>query len=297
MAFWSPAIEKREFWRLVVGVLILAVFIFGGPLIGILAGHALTGLDAYEIIDGTSPLAMTVMFSTFLFYYIGLGLVLTLLHKRGIRSLFGPSRALNMRHYVSGVLIAGGLALFLLLFQFVEKLFLPAGMDVPVVLNLDTGTWAIWLIPALLLIAMQSLAEELVFRGYILQQLRARFNILVVWAVLPSLLFGVLHFDPGTFGVVNGAMYVISTTVSGTVAALVTIRTGNLGAAAGLHFGNNASMVFIGNAGHLDGFSLFVAEMGPTSSYTTYSMALQTGLIMAVYFIWWRWMNRREAIA
>lgn len=297
MAFWSPAIEKREFWRLLVGVLILAVFMMGGPVVGILAGRALTGLDAHDIISGVSPLAMAVMFSTFLFYYIGLGLVLKLLHKRGIRSLFGPSRALDMRHYVNGVLIAGGIALFLLLFQFVEKLFLPSEMDVPLVQNLALGTWAIWAIPALLLIAMQSLAEELVFRGYILQQLRARFNILVVWAVLPSLLFGVLHFDPGTFGVVNGAMYVISTAVSGTVAALVTIRTGNLGAAAGLHFGNNASMVFVGNAGHLDGFSLFVADMAPMSGYTTYSMALQTALIMAAYFIWSAYMKKREAIA
>nr|WP_275116165.1 CPBP family intramembrane glutamic endopeptidase [Aliiroseovarius subalbicans] len=148
----------------------------------------------------------------------------------------------------------------------------------------------------MVLIFIQTLAEELVFRGYLLQQLRARFRSIWIWAVLPSFLFGALHFDPLTYGV-NAYFYVLNTTVAGVLACLITIRTGNLGAAAGLHFANNMLVMIMGVAGELGGFTLLAMTVNPMSGYMTWSILSQTGLSLVIFALWWRWMNRQHAIA
>ena len=143
---------------------------------------------------------------------------------------------------------------------------------------------------------MQIFAEELVFRGYLLQQLRARFRSIWLWAILPSFIFGVLHFDPYTYGI-NAVFYVTHTTVAGIVLAIVTLRTGNIGAAAGLHFGNNAMLVFSGNKGTLDGFSLFLTDIDPASVSMGWSILSQTGLVVIAFTIWWRLTQHNQPIA
>ncbi len=47
---------------------------------------------------------------------------------------------------------------------------------------------------------IQTGAEELVFRGYLQQQLAARFASPLIWMVLPALIFGAVHYDPATAG-------------------------------------------------------------------------------------------------
>lgn len=297
MVFWSPAVERPGLWRTLLGLIIIAASFFGATFGIILLGERLLGIEPFAIVNSNSPMAMTVMFLTFLGAYVGLGIALPLLHRRSPVTLFGPDRRLNMRHFWFGVAVTGAIAVLLYVFQLAELLVIPEEERATISSLRPLSEWALWLLPALVLILIQSLGEELVFRGYLLQQLRARFANVLVWAVLPSLLFGLLHFDAGTYGLVNGAMYVMSTTVSGTIACLVTLRTGNLGAAAGLHFGNNASLVFLGTQGNMDGFSLFGVEMAPMSGYVTYSMALQTVIIIAAYLFWRRWMNKLQPIA
>jgi hypothetical protein len=123
--------------------------------------------------------------------------------------------------------------------------------------GLPPGTWALLLVPAILGLIVQTGAEELLFRGYILQQLAARFRSPVIWAFLPALTFGLLHFDTGRLG--GMAIWAVAaTTLFGLMAADLTARTGNLGAAWGLHFGNNAfGILILGTPGNLSGLALF----------------------------------------
>ena len=105
---------------------------------------------------------------------------------------------------------------------------------------------------------MQVTAEELLFRGYLQQQLAARFRSPVIWLVLPSAAFGILHFDHGTFGN-NAWLVVAATAVFGLIAGDVTARTGNIGAATGLHAANNFLALFlVAPDGYLTGTNLFV---------------------------------------
>ena len=56
--------------------------------------------------------------------------------------------------------------------------------------------------------------------------------------VLPSVMFGALHFWNGN-GAAEGVLWAIWATALGIACADLTARTGNLGAAIGLHMANN----------------------------------------------------------
>lgn len=295
--FWQPALARAQIWRTLLGfVVIMAIWLFGTLAILQLAAW-LSGRPLYELAGAGDFGAAAAFFLTFAGFHVGLLLVLPVLHRRGYTSLFGPTRRLNLRHFGWGMAVTLALATGLYSLMIVEHLVLPEGVPPEVTRAQPLRPWLIGLIPALALILFQTFAEEAVFRGYLLQQLRARFKSVWVWGILPSLAFGALHFDANSFGVVNASAYVLNATVMGTLAALVTLRTGNLGAAAGLHFGNNAALVLIGIGGNLDGFSLWLVQMDLRGGYTTYSILTQTGAMLLAYFVWWRWMARHRPIA
>lgn len=296
-AFWHPAEARPQIWRTLTGTVLVAVTWIATGLVLFWAGARASGLTLQEVTTPDSWATTAMFFLTFLGIHLGLLAVLPLLHRRRYRSLFGPSLRLHRGYLENGLLVTLAIAAFLGALMFVEPLFLPDDIAPTVTRLRPTGRWLLGLLPALALIFLQITAEEALFRGYLLQQLRARFRSPLIWAALPALSFGVLHYDASTYGYVNATAYVLSTTILGVIAAFVTLRTGNLGAAVGLHFGNNAAIVVLGPTGPLDGFSLWGAAMDPASGYTTYSIVTQTLVSVAVFTWWWRWMNRRPPIA
>ncbi|WP_289040193.1 CPBP family intramembrane glutamic endopeptidase [uncultured Aliiroseovarius sp.] len=294
-AFWSPAYPRIQIWRTLLGIITIHVIFFAVTIGVFFAGAAFLQTDVTQMLD-VSPTRTAMIFVTFIGYHIGLWIVLRVLHKRGFRSLFGPARRVNWRHFRRGVLIALGVNLAAILVQMLQPFFLPTLPEASAAQSLPLITWAILVIPALILVFVQIFAEELVFRGYLLQQLRARFRSIWIWAILPSLIFGMLHFDPQTYGI-NAVFYVLHTTVIGIVLAVVTLRTGNIGAAAGLHFANNAMLIFSGTKGTLDGFSLFLSEMDLTSAHMGVSILSQTAVVLVAFLLWWRRARHVQPIA
>ena len=172
---------------------------FAVTLAVVLAGAHLLGRPSWEVAQGNTWPAAAMFFLTFLGLHLGLAIVLPLLHRRGYTSLFGPGHRLDLRPSratARGVALAVAAALYALMA--VEHLVLPAGWFRaihPAAAGAGDGSSAS--LPALALIFLQASAEEAVFRGYLLQQLRARFRSPLVWAVLPALLFGAAAFRPG----------------------------------------------------------------------------------------------------
>jgi membrane protease YdiL (CAAX protease family) len=295
--FWTPAADRPQLWRTAVGsVLTVVIWMAAGLGLVWLAGR-ISGLPSGMVMDTTRWVGAAMFFLTFTGLHLGLAVTLPLLHQRGFSSLFGPDNRFNRTHFRYGLLAMLALAAGLYALMAVEHLVLPDGIPPEVARLRPTGDWLMGLAPALLLIFLQVSAEEVAFRGYLLQQLRARFRSPLVWAVLPALVFGALHFDPRTYGFVNASAYVANAAAMGTLAAFVTMRTGNLGAAIGLHFGNNAAITLFGLEGELSGFSLYGVAMDPASGYATYSIVAQTLAAVAIFIAWWRWMNRHRPIA
>ncbi|OIP83573.1 MAG: hypothetical protein AUK37_07105 [Rhodobacterales bacterium CG2_30_65_12] len=295
--FWQPAMARNQPWRTALGLGLVAV-VFVAASVGIIfvAARAL-GLPGWQVAQANTPATAAAYFLTFAGFHLGLAVALPLVHRRGYASLFGPARRLTLSHFAIGTGATFTIAAGLYSLMGLEHLVLPEGVSPPLIRNLAFAPWLAWLLPALLLIFIQTLAEEALFRGYLLQQLRARFRSPLIWAVLPSLAFGALHYDAQTYGVINAGAYVLNATVLGTLAAVLTLRTGNLAAAAGLHFGNNAILVLVGLDGTLDGFSLYTVALDLRNGYTSYSILTQTAAMAFAFWLWWRWMNRHRPIA
>ena len=155
------------------------------------------------------------------------------------------------------------------------------------------ASWALWAAPAL---AIQTAAEEMAFRGYLMQGLAARFRSAWIWWVLPALLFGMLHWDPGTYGP-NAWLVMLGVGLTGLLLGDVTARLGNLSAAMGLHFANNAAvLLLVAPPSQLGGLSLWTSAVGPGDPDAFRGLLLgdiaTTLLGYACWRLWWAWHRR-----
>ena len=255
--FVAPARARPALWRLGVGC-VVAVAVYLGLNLGVSAGlAALAGPGAAQgwgarLAEAATPGATLVLLATFLPMALGVILAARLLHRRNAGSLFGPAGA-TARGFALGAGVT--LAIYLPLLALWE-----IGYDSAP--NLAPGLWLLLLPLGLLGLGIQTLAEELAFRGYLLQQLAARFRSPLVWGLGPALLFGVLHFDPGRMGD-SAAVAVAAATLFGVAAADLTARTGSIGLAWGVHMANNAVAILgLATKGTITGLALRVTPYG-----------------------------------
>jgi len=237
----------------------------------------LTGLAAPD-----TPGKVLLVLATFGGLFIGAMVAAAALHFRGPGTLFG-----DWATWRRGFCVA--LAVIVPVYAIPTALSVAFGGVAP---NLAPLRWAALLPLALPFLFVQIAAEELFFRGYLQQQLAVRFSARVVWMGLPALVFALLHWNPDAGA--NLPLVLLATFTFGLVAADLTERTGSLGAAMGLHLGNNAFGVFgVAAQGTITGLALFVspadlAETGPQSL----ALAGSVLLMLAVWAITAWWLDR-----
>ncbi|MHA1128852.1 MAG: CPBP family intramembrane glutamic endopeptidase [Alphaproteobacteria bacterium] len=291
-AYIAPAQERSEIWRTILGfVLLLLLYVILVVLAGIaiyVGGNAYSAGHGDRLVQEISGMTTTFATSAALLGIIialpPLWLVLRFLHKRPLTSLLGPSRKIDWRLW-------RGAALIVLVLFVVDVVTSFVYYDVNQQFSLLK--WTGLLLPGIVLIFLQTTTEELVFRGYLQQQLAARFKNPLIWWLLPSVLFGLAHYDPETFGQ-NTWLIIGTITVVGLILADVTARFGSLAPAMGLHFANNAAMLFISTDGNLSGYSLFVSTVNLKSAETGQSMAIYLGVLLLGYLIFMLIMRRRR---
>ncbi|MEM6824270.1 MAG: type II CAAX endopeptidase family protein [Pseudomonadota bacterium] len=251
--FIHPARAKPELWRLFAGCIVMlgvyAGFIAGFFFLLRLAsqrGLVAPVLQMPEI--AATPWGLVVLLATFIGLAVAPMVAVRLLHKRGPGTLFGRA-AVVLRDFATAFVVVG---LILSLSVGIWTLVYDATPGLP------PATWLGFLPLALLLVLIQTGAEELVFRGYLQQQLAARFASPLIWAVFPSLLFGLAHYAPAEMGA-NAWLVVGVTATFGLLAADLTAKTGSLGAAWGFHFANNClALLVLATEGTLTGLALYV---------------------------------------
>ncbi|MGB7318521.1 MAG: CPBP family intramembrane glutamic endopeptidase [Planktotalea sp.] len=252
--FVAPARDAAEVWRLVLG-LILAVFIIwvSAPLLWQVLFYGLSD-DAYRTLYDDFetlllPQSLLLMLFSFGFVWLAVAAVALMLHQRRPETLIGSPPIAWMQAKFVIVALA---ILFAVLFMLP-----PYRHDPPLQEGADLGRWIALLAPALLAIFIQTSAEEVLFRGYMQQQLAARFSNPLVWLFVPSALFGLAHYAPGTYGG-NAWLVVIWAAIFGLFAADLTARSGTLGPAIALHFVTNISaLLLIAPQGEMSGLALY----------------------------------------
>lgn len=276
--FIAAARARPALWRLVLGtVLVLICFaLFPLPLFGlvVLIGGTEALRDLFRsLVAIDTPGATLLVLMLFAGMVLGTALAVRLLHRRGAASLFGPWPRL-WRHFLIATAIA--LAVFAL------SLLIPS--DVPVSENLPPQLWALFLMSGLAALLLQTGAEEMLFRGYLQQQLAALFRSPLAWAVLPSGLFAIGHPPPPELGA-QGWLLVLLPGLFGLLAADLTAATGSLGAAWGFHFANNmVSLLAVGVSGQITGLALYVAEVD--LSDTRALLGLMASAALTTLAIW-----------
>lgn len=231
--FAAPSIGASEIWRLLAS---LALVLGGLLLLGLAIGAAFLAFDLSVLgPDGfqgfETPASALFILTSFLIWRPAIWLAIRLFCRRAYRTLFGPWGRVAWRQFGAGLLFA---ALFALLSTGVAWTLVGA----PIRTDVSPLPWLGFAAIAIPLIYIQSSAEELLFRGLILQHMAAQFGAFWAWGLIPSVLFGLLHWNPDGYGVAAW-MVLLITGLTGLVFALVTAATGNLGLAMGLHFGLN----------------------------------------------------------
>ncbi len=251
-AFIAPARAYPQLWRLFLGlILAIAVYLSFVAVLFIALyfglGEANTSYWVDRISSAGSPTATLLLLTTFLGMGLGPTVAARALHKRGIGSLFGDGSRLWRDFAISAAVIFGLSAISIFI-------WLQSNTPEP---NLNLTLWLRFLPLAILGILVQTGAEELLFRGYLQQQLGARFATPLVWLVIPSIAFGLVHLDPAGAGE-NAWIVVAAAAVFGLIAADLTAVTGSLGAAWGFHFANNTvAILFLATKGAIPGLALY----------------------------------------
>jgi hypothetical protein len=285
--FEASLAEARPFpelWRLALGLgLILLMWTGTSALIiagavGVVATRdGIFGVMPWLTALGTpsAPGQTLVLLATFSGLFLGVLVAAAALHRRGPGTLFGP-----FRDWLRGFLVTLGV----LAPVYAVLIGLSIGFDQPVP-NLPLGRWLALLPLTVLFLLIQTGAEELLFRGYLMQQLAVRFRARWVWMWLPAVVFMLLHWNPEAGA--NLPLVLLSALTFGLVAADLTERTGNLGAAMGLHFGNNfVGLAVVSISNTITGLALYVTSLDVSATgVQSLSLALSILVLLGVWAI------------
>lgn len=277
--FVSPARAAPQIWRLVLGMFMsLVVYFLGIALIFgaiyLVAGPGGIEVWGLQMMEATGPTGTLLVLATFIGMAVGPMVVVLLLHRRGIGSLFGPlSRTL--RHFL--------IAMAVCVLVYGLTFLIPT--DVSLEPGLQRALWLSFLPLALMGVLLQTGAEEVLFRGYLQQQLAARFASPLAWMVLPSVVFGFLHYQPAVMGD-NALLIVAAAGLFGFLAADLTAKTGSIGAAWGFHFANNVvAILIVAMDGPLSGLALYTAPLAAESAEIRPLILLDMGTTVATWLL------------
>ena len=248
-----------------VGLVTLGSFAIGFGWIAEPFGNDVIGNDVFSAFLGSRAfLAVAILALGAI--WPGVWLAVRLLHKRRLATVLGASgriaRGDFTRAFAATAIVAGvGVAASFGFDPTIQRSAMPV------------GAWlaAIPVLVAILLV--QTSAEELMFRGYLLQSLAARHRSPLVWGVVPGLLFAVLHWNPAAsaplLAVVIGAIAVFAF-----AATVLVYVTGNLGAAMGMHFANNiVAFLLISSDSPERALALYVSRPLEDSGWSTGEVA------------------------
>ena len=233
-------------------------------------------LDAFFL--GSTPLAVQLNLASFAIYIGLLWCVMRWFHGLGLVILLGPLPQ-AMRNFFRVALYLSPLYLLIII---------PALASPQVYRQWDVLEWTLILLPTLPFLFIQIGAEEVIFRGYLQSHLAALSYHPLVWMVIPSILFGLIHYD-GSQPAYSAWAYVIWASCLGLVCADLTARSGSLGPALAVHFINNFfAMMVLANDEWLFGASLYV--------WRTYGQPWEPWIPFEALFLFTVWLSARLAI-
>ncbi|MEO0342564.1 MAG: type II CAAX endopeptidase family protein [Pseudomonadota bacterium] len=288
MTFVTPGENRLGIgWGVFFGGILVVMlgFFLWGILYGV--GLALLMRDgAIEFLQGggagPSPFGLIGLLATFIGAMIGLWIAVKAILRRPFWVITWSGWSEGRSGFGKLALIYGGIV------AVASSISIFLGAVEP---NVAFSTWVQWLPLLLIMILIQVSAEELFFRGYLQRILIDWYQSRLIWLIIPSLVFGMLHFQPSTLGP-NAWIVVLATFIFGLIAGELTFRTGSIGPAIGVHFINNVNAMLITelDAG-ISGFALFKTPYTADDiEMVRDSLILATGFFALLFIlVWYFW--------
>jgi uncharacterized protein len=238
---------RNDWWRYILSFpAILAIwFIVGSiPVVLLLAyisgdGDPATGFSGTGFVGVPVIVEFLFTMSSFIPLLVGTLLAVRIIHNRPLKTLVTGEARIRWGRIFAG---AGIWLLIAAVISTIEALLYPGRY----VLTFQPVTWAIFTVLALILIPLQTSAEEFLFRGYLLQWMGLRLKNWWLLSFLNGLLFFLPHAanpEMATHSVLIGLGYF----VMGFFLTLITLRDNGMELALGMHAGNNLFAALFAN--------------------------------------------------
>jgi membrane protease YdiL (CAAX protease family) len=246
---------RNAWWLYLVGILLIFLSVLIGYVvvsipIGVLLAGQLSlgggGLDSEQagiqiqrMIQESTVLSYWLTSAPLIFLGLGTFFVVTVLHRRNFWTLVSGDRSFNPKRFLSGFAVW---FLFACLQTIGEFVLTPQSFS----WNFQIIPWLTFLPLALIVTPLQTSAEELFFRGYLLQGLGLLTRQPIVLAIASSLPFATVHFANPEMA--RGAIWMgLSYFALAAFLALITLKDNRLELALGVHAANNLFIVLFAN--------------------------------------------------
>jgi membrane protease YdiL (CAAX protease family) len=274
---------KNAWWRYLLSFVLIIFFwlILGStPLLIWLAADQLTD-DILTVPTGEDQILQYVVLSlSFCFLALGLYLVVTGIHQRQFRSLIRPDARVSLQRIALG----GGVWFLLIAVTYlIEVGIAPSHFA----LTVDWQKWLLFLPLALIFTPIQTTAEELLFRGYMLQSLSLVVRSRWLLIGISSLIFGALHMGNPEVTTTNSPIWLAFTYIAfGVFLAIVTLKDNSLELAIGCHAANNFFLAILvrDQVSALNAPAILTREVSPDAQVEFFLFVIQAAVFYYVFF-------------
>jgi membrane protease YdiL (CAAX protease family) len=238
---------KNDWWRYLLsfpGILIIW-FVIGSIPVFVLVfyvmmdGNPATDFSVTGFIGVPVLLDFTATMLTFIPFIAATLLAVRFIHARSLRTLVTAKPQIRWKRIFAG---AGVWAVLAAIVAIVESLLYPGRY----VLTFQPAVLAVYVVAALVFIPIQTSAEELFFRGYLMQWMGLRLKNKWILAFINGVLFFLPHIanpEMSSNAVLMGLGYF----AFGFFAAFITLQDNGLELALGLHAANNLFSALFAN--------------------------------------------------
>lgn len=277
---------KNDWWRYLISfpTILIIWFLVGSIPVLLLLGYVSMDGDPATGFSGTGftgvPVLIEFLFtmSSFIPFILATLLAVRFIHARPLWTLFSGAEHIRWGRMLAG---AGAWACIAALISTVEALLYPGRY----VLTFQPATLLVFALFALILIPIQTSAEELFYRGYLLQWMGLRIKNKWLLALLNGILFFLPHAANPEMAV-NGVLVGLGYFVIGVFWALITVEDNGMEVALGMHAANNLFAALFANYAitALPSPSLFTIQtLDPV-----YSLVSLVAGLTVFYFIFFR---------
>ena len=289
--------QGGRFDRYVIGSLIIVFAFFVAQLPHTFAVINAVGLDQLATLDVAGMLqalpsntTLVLMLLPFVFVAALVLILIRYMHNISIRAFITSRAKIDWKRI--GFSFVGIVLLNFLFFVF-SYYSNPSHFQ----WNFDPQAFAILFLIAIVLVPLQTSAEELFFRGYLMQGLGQVFKHRIFPLLITSLLFGFMHFGNPEIDKL-GPLLMVSYVSMGFFFGIITLMDEGLELALGYHAGNNLliSLLVTADWTAFQTNSLFL-DVSTPDVYMLAFMQLPMLLILLALFSWkYGWNNWRQRL-